>query len=222
MKLIPAFSIKKIGYIFSISISLLFLHACFEYEETVHFYNKNFSGMIEIKYLVPLNKAKDKSLIKFLSIDKEEVENKLSGYDLNLIEFQKTIVEKDEAKSLFPYKAQVSYKIIFKKFSDLNGILIGTMLTKKKGKTIVVSREFRTISNPLNKQSTQGEKKIHNQILKFLKNGYMKFTILLPQNSECKTTHGQIENGFLSYTLPLSETMERPDVQSWDFSITLP
>lgn len=200
------------------------MYGCFEYKETIYIQKRNFSGIVEIKYIVPLNKNKDRSLIKFLPIKKKEILEKIKNYNysLQLLEFSKQLLKKDEKNTIFPYKAKISYKVRFDRFTDLNGILIGTLIYKQKGKTVHVTREFKTNPTPIGKYSTQGEKRVHNQVIKFLKDGYLQFNVFMPKNFECNTTHGKYEEGILSYTLPLSDTMENPEVKSWEFFISMP
>jgi hypothetical protein len=210
---------------FSLGILLFFFGNCFEYEENIYL-KKGFSGYLEINYTVPVNQRTGASVLKFLPINQEDIENKLNkgifGKTLKIRDYSVRILEKEEisANSYFQKKAKVSYKVDFTEISSLDGILLGNLFVKRKGNSIFIKREFKSVMKPLDQESSAGEKKIRAETLRLLGDGYVQFRIYFPQSSECKSNVGEINLGMLSYKFPLNETIEKAGNKIWDFSIT--
>ncbi|WCL47977.1 hypothetical protein [Leptospira sp. GIMC2001] len=202
---------------------LLTLANCFEYEETITF-KKGFSGFVEISYEVPLKEDKRSSMIRYLPTKKEDIEEKisqgLSGSANKIKDYQFRLLEKGEYEEpFFNYKGKVSYKLDFIDLSELERLLPGNMITKYKGKTLIVKREFPSLSEEFLEGSSVGEKKIMNEITKLLKEGSMKFKILFPPNTECLSNKGSVSLGALNYVYPLSDSMEKSQGKIWEYKL---
>lgn len=209
---------------------LFLIYNCFEYEETIHF-KKNFTGYVEITYTVPLHPSGDKSMIRFLPIHKEEIENRINkgffskntrirNYDLKIIELPPWAeLAPTSTKPLFSKKARVYYIVDFDDLGQLDNVLMGYLFVKKKGYTLNVRREFKSIMKPLDQDSTDGEKKIFSETQKLLGEGYILFKVLFPQNFECRSNRGEIGQGYLIFKLPLVDTIEKAGPKSWDYTL---
>ncbi|MEM4271361.1 MAG: hypothetical protein QXO70_04695 [Candidatus Pacearchaeota archaeon] len=209
---------------------LFLLNNCFEYEETIHF-KKNFTGYVEITYTVPLHPSGDRSLIRFLPIQKEDIENRINkgffsknisirNYNLKFIELPPwTELAPSSAKPLFSKKARVYYIVDFEDLGQLDDVLLGYLFVKKKGYTLNVRREFKSIVKPLDQDSSDGEKKIFFETQKLLGDGYILFRVLFPQNFECRSNRGEIGQGFLIFKLPLVDTIEKAGPKLWDYTL---
>lgn len=204
---------------------LFFFTNCFEYEEIITF-KRGFSGVVEIHYTVPINPRTGKSVIKFLPIHQEEIENRLNkglfGKTVKISDYSLRILEKDEfpANPYFLRKAKVTYKMIFTDIASLDGLLMGNLFTKRRGNTLLVKREFRMVDKPLDLNSSSGEKKIRSETIRLLGEGYVQFRVFFPQSSECRSNLGEMGLGYLNYKLPLTETIEKSGNKIWDYSIT--
>lgn len=207
-----------------ILIMSLILLNCFEYEETIHF-KKGFSGFVEINYTVPIHNKSETSLIKFLPITENEVNNRMNkglfSKNLKVKEFNMRILDKTETEGIFSKKAKVSYKLDFADISVLDGVLIGSIFIKKKNQnSISIKREFKSVLKTIDQNSTSGEKKIFSETARLLGDGYILFKVNFPLASECRSNKGEISLGNLIYKLPLIETIEKVGNKSWDYSIT--
>lgn len=67
----------RIYKFFLSAILLLFFSNCFDYEETLTI-NHDFSGTLEVSYIVPTRRNSDESLIKFLPTQKDEILGRLN------------------------------------------------------------------------------------------------------------------------------------------------
>lgn len=211
-------------------ISCLQLAGCFEYEETIHF-RRNFTGFVEITYTVPLSPKTEKSLIRFLPIHQEDIERRMNkgflsknitirNYDLKIIDLPAwTELAPTSTKPLFSKKARVYYVVDFDDLGQLDDVLLGYLFVKKKGYTINVRREFKSIMKPLDQNSSDGEKRIFTETQKMLGDGYVLFKVLFPQNFECRSNRGEIGQGYLLFKLPLVDTIEKAGLKSWDYTI---
>lgn len=203
----------------------VFFQGCFEYEETIYF-KKGFGGYVELSYLVPLNPRTGNSVLKFLPVTQEEIENRMNkglfGKSLKIRDFSIKTIDKEDLQpnEYFSKKARVSYKIDFTDLSSLDGILLGNLFIKKKGSTIFLKREFKTILKTPDANSSMGEKKIRSETLRLLGDGFVLFRVIFPSSSECRSNLGEIGLGTLSYRLPLVETIEKAGNKIWDYSIT--
>lgn len=65
-------------------VTILLLSNCFDYEETLTI-NHDFSGTLEVAYVVPTRRNSDESLIKFLPTQKDEILGRLNkGFSLEM------------------------------------------------------------------------------------------------------------------------------------------
>jgi hypothetical protein len=218
-------SFLTLRYFLILSTFLFFMGNCFEYEENIYL-KKGFSGYLEVNYTVPVNQRTGFSVLKFLPLNQEDIENKINkgifGKTLKIRDYSIRILEKDEISisSYFQKKAKVSYKVDFTEIASLDGILLGNLFVKRRGNSIFIKREFKSVTQPLGQESSAGEKKIRAETLRLLGDGYVQFRIFFPQSSECKSNLGEINLGLLSYKFPLNETIEKAGIKIWDFSIT--
>ena len=192
--------------------SISFLSNCFDYEETITF-KKDYSGTIEISYSVPLKEDRSTSLIRFLPTQKSLIQNKIDhnvgSANHPIHDYQFRILEKGEYEEpYFDNKGKVSYKIDFKDISELERILPGNMISKFKGKSLILRREFPSFSGKFLDEASLGEKKIINETSKLLKEGKMTFRIYFPSNTECYSNKGTINLGSMTFVYPLSDSME--------------
>lgn len=204
-------------------VLFFFMSNCFEYEEVITF-RKNFSGLIEISYTVPLKSNNEESLIKFLPITEEQIQQKLNkglfSKNIQIKDYSfKLIPKKENDPSPFKNKGKVSYRIDFTEPSQLDGIVLGSLYVRKKANTLTIKREFKTINKPIDQNSTTGEKKVHSETMKLLGSGSILFRVLVPQNSEIKSTRGDTTNGALNFKVPLTDTMEKSGLITWSYTI---
>jgi hypothetical protein len=217
--------IRSIRNFFILSILLFIFGNCFEYEENIYL-KKGFTGYLEVNYTVPVNQRTGASVLKFLPLNQEDIENKINkgifGKTLKIRDYSMRFLEKEEISisSYFQKKAKVSYKVDFTEISSLDGILLGNLFVKRRGNSIFIKREFKSVMKPLDQESSAGEKKIRAETLRLLGDGYAQFRIFFPQSSECKSNLGEINLGMLNYKFPLNETIEKAGNKIWDFSIT--
>ncbi len=205
-------------------MSLIFCNNCFEYEETINF-KKGFSGFVEISYTVPLHNKSETSLIKFLPITENEINNRINkglfSKNLKVKDFNMRILDKTEIDGMFSKKAKVNYKLDFGDITILDGVLIGSIFIKKKNQnSISIKREFKSVLKTIDQNSTTGEKKIFSETARLLGDGHILFKVNFPLTSECRSNKGEISLGNLNYKLPLIETIEKVGNKSWDYSIT--
>ncbi|AVV50836.1 LIC11874 family lipoprotein [Leptospira santarosai] len=207
-----------------ITLSLFFSN-CFDYEETLTI-NHDFSGTLEVSYVVPTRRNSDESLIKFLPTLKDEILGRLNkgffskNVSLKDYTYQK-IVTPETDPSLFREKAKVYYKVEFQELSQIEGAMLGKVQVRKKGNTIYVKREIPTISRAPETLKKDGEKKIYSETLRLLRTSSILFKVNFPIASVCRSNRGDVNLGRLSYRLPLTETIEKTGNNSWDYRITV-
>ncbi len=206
---------------------ILTVHACFEYEETINF-RKGFAGFVEISYVVPLNHKSDNSVVKFLPIYEEDINNRINkglfSKNIKIKDYSLRYLEKSEKEinPIFQKKARVNYKIEFTDLTSLDGVLLGSLfVTKRSTNSISVKREFKSVLKPIDQTSTTGEKKILSESTRLLGNGYIAFRVNFPLASECRSSKGEVSLGSVFYKLPLVETVEKPGSKFWDYTITM-
>lgn len=211
----------------------LFFSNCFEYEETIHF-RKGFIGHVDISYTVPVHPKTEKSLIRFLPIHKEDIETRINKgfFNKNIVvrDFSMTIVDSDPnpwrggaspGPTLFVRKAKVQYRVDFTDLGSLDGALLGYLLVKKKSNSISVRREFKSVLKAVDQDSSSGEKKIRAEMVRVLGEGFVLFKVEYPTGSDCRSNRGETFPGALVYKLPLVDTVEKPGIKSWDYSILI-
>jgi hypothetical protein len=207
------------------SLILLFFSNCFDYEETVTI-NHDFSGTLEVSYVVPTRRNSDESLIKFLPTQKEEISDRLNKgfFSKNIVlkdyTFQK-IVTPETDPSLFREKAKVYFKVEFQDLSQIEDAMLGKVQVRKKGNTIYVKREIPSISRAPETLKKDGEKKIYSETLRLLRTSSILFKVNFPIASICRSNRGDVNLGKLSYRLPLADTIEKTGNNSWDYRITV-
>ncbi|MBM9579059.1 hypothetical protein JWG45_18075 [Leptospira sp. 201903070] len=207
------------------SLMLLFFSNCFDYEETVTI-NHDFSGTLEVSYVVPTRRNSDESLIKFLPTQKEEISDRLNKgfFSKNIVlkdyTFQK-IVTPETDPSLFREKAKVYFKVEFQDLSQIEDAMLGKVQVRKKGNTIYVKREIPSISRAPETLKKDGEKKIYSETLRLLRTSSILFKVNFPIASICRSNRGDVNLGKLSYRLPLADTIEKTGNNSWDYRITV-
>ena len=156
--------IRSIRNFFILSILLFIFGNCFEYEENIYL-KKGFTGYLEVNYTVPVNQRTGASVLKFLPLNQEDIENKINkgifGKTLKIRDYSMRFLEKEEISisSYFQKKAKVSYKVDFTEISSLDGILLGNLFVKRRGNSIFIKREFKSVMKPLDQESSAGEKK---------------------------------------------------------------
>ncbi|MCG9874192.1 MAG: hypothetical protein MH321_05320 [Leptospiraceae bacterium] len=221
---------KSRSFIFLLKTFILFailpIYNCFDYEETIIF-KKGYSGTVEITYSVPLKEDKKSSMIRFLPTQEAAIQEKINQgmgkTKIKLRDYQFRILEKGEFdEPFFDNKGKVSYKIDFQEISELERMLPGNMITKFKGKSLVIKREFPSFSSEFLESTSVGEKKIINETGKLLKEGKMNFRILFPSNTECYSNKGTINLGSLNYVYPLSDSLEaQGNSKLWEIKLRI-
>ena len=212
---------RKISFI----LIFFFIFNCFEYEENIYF-KKGYSGYVEINYTVPINQRTGDSILKFLPINQDDIEERINkGLFSKLIkirDFSFRYLDKEEipSASYFQKKVKIFYRVDFIDISTLDGVLLGNLFVKKRGNSIFIKREFRSVLKNADNESSSGEKKIRSETLRLLGDGYVLFKVHFPQSAECKSNQGEIGLGILSYKFPLVETVEKSGNKIWDYSIT--
>ncbi|WP_078124747.1 LIC11874 family lipoprotein [Leptospira alexanderi] len=215
----------RIYKFFLSTILLLFFSNCFDYEETLTI-NYDFSGTLEVSYVVPTRRNSDESLIKFLPTQKDEILGRLNkgffsrNISLKDYTYQK-IVTPETDPSLFREKAKVYYKVEFQELSQIENAMLGKVQVRKKGNTIYVKREIPAISRAPETLKKDGEKKIYSETLRLLRTSSILFKVNFPIASVCRSNRGDVNLGKLSYRLPLAETIEKTGNNSWDYRITV-
>ena len=205
---------------------ILVFNNCFDYEETITF-KKGYSGTVEITYSVPLKEDKKSSMIRFLPTQEIAIQAKINQGMGNaktpLRDYNFRLLEKGEYdEPFFENKGRVSYKIDFKEISELERMLPGNMITKFKGKSLVIKREFPSLSSEFLEETSVGEKKIINETGKLLKEGKMSFRILFPSNTECYSNKGTINLGSLNYVYPLADSLEaQGNSKIWEIKLRI-
>jgi hypothetical protein len=208
-----------------IFLLLLFVN-CFEYEEKV-FFKKNFSGHIEISYVVPLKKDGKTSLLKFLPTEEKDIlqrinkgifshDNHIKNYLFQLLD------DPEKPHSILPAhkRARVSYSIDFEKPEELENVMLGSFFAQKKGNSLTIRREFKSVAPKQGEEpTTMGEKKLASEILRLLGDNQIYFHVYFPPDADCKSDRGFIYNSVLSYQLHLSETIEKPGNKTWQYRV---
>ncbi|MBE7410744.1 MAG: hypothetical protein HS129_01570 [Leptospiraceae bacterium] len=179
---------------------------------------------MEIAYTVPIKERSKTSLIKFLPVTEEDVNSRINkglfAKNIKVRDFSVKFLEKDEREDVvYREKARVFYRLDFNELSQLDGILLGSLFVQKKGNSISIKREFKSVSmSPPN--PTPGEKKIFTESMRLLKDGYVHFRVIFPIAAECRSNKGEISLGLLSYKFPLTDTVEKIGNNLWNYSIT--
>ncbi|WP_000017885.1 LIC11874 family lipoprotein [Leptospira interrogans] len=210
---------------FFVFVLILLLSHCFDYEETLTI-NHDFSGTLEIAYVVPTRRNSDESLIKFLPTQKDEILGRLNkgffsrNISLKDYTYQKIVIPETDP-SLFREKAKVYYKVEFQDLSQIEDAMLGKVQVRKKGNTLYVKREIPMISRSPETLKKDGEKKIYSETLRLLRTSSILFKVNFPIASICRSNRGDVNLGKLSYRLPLAETIERTGNNSWDYRITV-
>ncbi|MCB1140933.1 MAG: hypothetical protein H7A24_06725 [Leptospiraceae bacterium] len=204
---------------------VIFFQNCFDYEETI-FFKKGFSGYVEINYTVPINPKNGRSLIRFLPISKEDIEARINkgifSKNIQIRDFSIGYLDKwdIEQNSLFRRKARVGYKVDFQELSSLDGVLLGYLFVKKRGNTITIKREFKSVMKNVDQETSTGEKRIRSETHRLLGESAIQFRVIYPPTSECRSNRGEIGLGNLYYKFPLIDTIEKPGNKTWDYTIT--
>ncbi|KON77652.1 LIC11874 family lipoprotein [Leptospira kirschneri] len=206
-------------------VTILLLSNCFDYEETLTI-NHDFSGTLEVAYVVPTRRNSDESLIKFLPTQKDEILGRLNkgffsrNVSLKDYTYQKIVIPETDP-SLFREKAKVYYKVEFQDLSQIEDAMLGKVQVRKKGNTLYVKREIPMISRSPETLKKDGEKKIYSETLRLLRTSSILFKVNFPIASICRSNRGDVNLGKLSYRLPLTETIEKTGNNSWDYRITV-
>lgn len=214
-------TLRKFRNVAITTFLLLFFQNCFEYEETITF-RKPFEGVVEISYTVPVFKKTNRSMISFLPIDFQSVQKKIKSNSqsskLLLKDFVvEPVVLKEGEESLFKEKSKVSYKVEFEDVTDLEGVLIGTFVFRKRGRTLLAHREIPGLVS--NGESSVGEQKVIKLTSRILRDGFINFKINYPITTETETNKGFISLGNIFWKFPLEDTLNQPEANNWDFKL---
>jgi hypothetical protein len=196
---------------------------CFDYSEIITF-KKGLSGTVEVSYEVPLKDDKETSLIRFLPTKLENIqerfEQNLKSASLQVKDYQFRVLSRGEYdEPFFEHKGKVSYRVDFNDISELERLLPGNMITKLKGKTLTVRREFPSLTDEYVESASVGEKKILSEITKILKDGSMQFKVVFPASTECISNKGTVGLGNLTYIYPLTDSLESSNGKFWEFKL---
>ncbi len=199
------------------------LSRCFEYEEVLVF-NKNQSGYVEVTYQIPLKSDKTTSLIRHLPATEREIRERLEkGFrkpGIAIRDYKFELLNKGQfSEPFFDFKGKVSYKLDFEEIADIERSLPGNMITKAKGRTITIRREFPSLTQEYLTAMSVGEKKILAEIAKLLKEGTMRFRVNFPASTECISNRGVVNLGSLSYTYFLIDSLEESSGKTWEYKL---
>ena len=190
---------------------LLFQAHCFDYEEILVF-EPDFSGQVKIRYVVPLYPGKNRSLIRFLPVDKKAIEKK---HDSMAMDYAVKYINIEGREEKFKRLAEVSYNIRFHNPRELRKILLGKTVVHFRANRTVIERSFPR-AKPLAADAGSSEKRLHDLILKTMKNKFMSFRIMFPENFTVQSSEGTLINeGEHQLKLPLSVTMDKKSKFSW-------
>ena len=214
---------KHVRLLYAI-IFLVFFTGCFEYEETIVF-ERDFSGHIDIAYIVPLKRDSSESLIRFLPTGKDVIESKISkgilSKQVKLQNYSFQILNEPAKSNLFARKAKVSYTVKFSDFSQMQSVILGSLFFRRKENSIRIKREFKTLPEQDENSITEGEKRIISESVRLLSEGYMSFRVEYPRFSEVYSTQGLLSLGKIEYKIPLTETIDKKGGIVWDYRIKI-
>ncbi len=184
---------------------LIFFVYCYDYSEEIFFY-PDFSGIIQLKYTVPISKKDQKSYFHFLPSTKEDFV---------------TYFQREPAKFNFSFISLEHYdlgtveaEIRFRTLEELKNKLIGMYQIIQIKDTLVIRRNFKSVENR-NLQSKMYAY-FYEFIFQYLKGKNLKFFIKIPKHYNITSNLGDLPYpGILVFTYPLEKTLESKSNLEW-------
>lgn len=211
----PPFSVRKAVIIILGTEFMLPLFGCFDYEERVVF-NEHLAGRVDFQYTVPLFPGQERSLLAFLPIDKEKIEEK---YSRSVQEYSLRFIEMDEHDARFRRQARVEYKIEFQNPEDLEQLLIGSVTIRQRNDRLALERVFPT-GKPLDRTAGRIEKEIQGLIMRNLEGHYLQLYIEYPVRYQAVFNGGVlVRPGLQLLTFPLVDSMGKKEEFRWNMEI---
>ncbi|MBW7858576.1 MAG: hypothetical protein H3C43_09880 [Leptonema sp. (in: Bacteria)] len=191
------------------------LTACFDYEERVTFL-PGFSGSIDFKYSVPIDKDSGKSLIAFLPVTHEDIEKRFKVKPDEILDFKAETFESN------PFLMQkVSYRILFKDAKQLETLLPGQVQILQAGGKLRLDRSFPGLESLTEGKQLRAYRIAYRSILEKLKDHSMKFSITCPWYYDMSTNQGTLPApGTLYFVFPLERTVTQEKEMNWNIEIT--
>jgi hypothetical protein len=195
---------------------LLPLAGCFEYEEKVIFH-RDFSGIIEFHYTVPVDDETGKSLIAFLPSRMMDLEHRYS-HRTEKPQVQDFIAERLPGE---PFElAKVSYRIRFRSVKELETYLPGDLQVFQGAGTVRLYRSFPGLESGTEGKQIRIYRMAYRTILEKFKGRVMKFTIVCPWYFDLSSNQGTLPApGMVYYAFPLDRTMLQPKETLWTVEI---
>lgn len=212
----PHRSLLKAGIII-LGFGLIFLFVgCFDYEERVVF-NDDFGGRVSFQYTVPLFPGQERSLLAFLPVKKEKIEEK---YARSVRDYKVHFFEIEERESRFRRQARVEYKMAFQKPEELERLLIGAVTIRRRKNRLALERIF-PVGKPLDRAAGRIEKEIRGLVLRSLEGHYLQLYIEYPDRFQAVFNGGAlIRPGMQLLTFPLVDSMDKKEEFRWNMELT--
>ncbi|PKL30503.1 MAG: hypothetical protein CVV45_17180 [Spirochaetae bacterium HGW-Spirochaetae-10] len=194
----------------------LMLASCFEYEEKIVFH-RDFSGVIEFNYMVPIDEETGKSLIAFLPSQLADVKSRYNHLPVKP-ELQDFVAERIPGEPF--QQAKVSYRIRFREVKELETYLPGDTQIFQGAGTLRLYRSFPGLESGTEGRQIRVYRMAYRTILEQLKGRTMKFTIVCPWYFDLSSNQGTLPSpGVVYFAFPLDRTMLQPKETLWSVEI---
>ncbi len=216
---------KKLQYSFALLFFLCFCSSCFDYKERLYL-NADFSGKVQITYTVPVSEKKRESLVSFLPVSKEQIQEayeqfleqgqaQLKSLDIDIIP---ELVEKgtnDAAAAPKSSNIRVSYELVFQDPKILEHLPLDNTQVFRTRKQIQIRRVFKALSST-NKAKKNFVSRIRSYIMnKFAKHS-LSYTTHFPQGFRFASKLGQqSKKGFHTYHIASSRLLDAKKNTEW-------
>ena len=216
--MISDFTKSKIRHLCQSILILVFatqLTACFDYEERITFL-PGFSGSIDFKYSVPIDKDSGKSLIAFLPVTNQEIQKKLKISSDDMLDYKTKMYDST------PFSmASVSYRILFKDAKQLEALLSGQIQILQAGNKLRIDRSFPGLESSTEGRQIRAYRIAYRSILEKLKDHSMKFSIFCPWYYDLSSNQGTLPApGTIYFVFPLDRTLTHEKEMNWNIEIT--
>lgn len=200
-------SIMK-SYQVSIFFLIFFLY-CYEYSEEIVLYS-DFSGLIQLKYSVPISKKDHKSYFSFLPSTREDF---VAYFETEPTKFNFSFISKDNYDL-----GIIEAEIQFRRIEDFKNKLIGMYDVIQIGNSLVLKRNFKSIEN------LALQNKLYHYFYEFffhyVKGKNLSFFIKIPKHFNLTSNLGDLPYpGVLVFIYPLERTMESKSNVEWVITI---
>ena len=200
----------------SIGICLLFVVGCFDYEETISF-NADFSGVIEFRYTVPVDRKTGRSLLAFLPARRDDLKNRYINRmkDADISDF------KVEQLAGEPFgQAKVSYKIRFDEVKEIEWYLPGETQVYRVANNLRIYRLFPGLSSMNDGRQIRFYRMVYRSVLEQLNGRMMKFSIHCPWYFDLSSNQGTLPSpGVVYFGFPVDRTVLQQKETVWNIEI---